>query len=201
MRRAVLLLVPLLLLACDRQPVAPDISPTFDIANAPEESGIVVRAEIPTGLGLAYPPGDLYAFIGIDLADFCDDLNFTGELVFMATKNMMEGYRAVALIKGELEASVWRRSEIFAGAATWWDVCDNIAATEPLATGPVSVLYRDNSYVGYEYLTNANPYGWSYHGSLVRPDGTKAAFSGHHFWYWNQESQTQVLRTRMMKLN
>ena len=40
MRRAALLLVPLLLLACDRQPVAPDVSPTFNASADHQAVGV-----------------------------------------------------------------------------------------------------------------------------------------------------------------
>lgn len=200
MHRAVPLLVPLLLLACDRQPVAPDITPSLDIANAPEESGIVVRYGTPLGFYLADGAADLVAFMGWDIAAWCAGDEFEWGAQVRAEKEIMDGYRSVLLAKAtDLETSVWRLSEI--NAASWPAICTKIAATNPLATGFSSALYTDNSFVGYDYLTNANPYGWRYHGRLVRPDGRGASFSGHHLWMWDQENGVAIVRSRKMTLN
>jgi hypothetical protein len=199
MRRATLLLVPLFLFACDREPVAPDITPTLDIANAPEESGIVVRYGTALGFNLGDPAADLVAFMGWDIVNWCAGDNPGYGAQVRAEKEIMEGYRSVMLgTAADLKTSVWRLSEI--AAATWSAICAKIAATEPLATGFSSAVYTDNAFVGYDYVTNANPYGWRYHGLLVRPDGTGASFSGHHFWMWDQENGVAIVRSRKMTL-
>jgi len=68
MRRAALLVVPLFLFACDREPVAPDITPTLNSA-------------VPaTQWSYEYddPPFDL---CGYDIVDFHNDVHVTTRLV------------------------------------------------------------------------------------------------------------------------
>lgn len=198
MRKAALLLVPLFLLACDREPVAPDTIANFDAADAPPvTSGIVVRHDGHFLLSVADPDSDLWAFIGIDIYDVCDDFLYTRDVI--PVHDLFLTGRRIQLAKSDdARTSVWRLSAI--DGPDLPATCANIAATEPLAVGLSHVLYADNA-VLTDVAPYANPYGWRFNGLLTGADGTKSAFSGHIFWTYDPDTGINTLRGLKVSLH
>ena len=135
MRRAILLLVPLFLFACDRQPVAPEVSPTVDIGNAPAQTGIVVRGDYSDGYYFFDSKSNLTAFVGVDIVQFCTDYSSL-ENGPWADKELRD--RIVTLGQGrDLQTSVW--------AGDFGFDCAVIEASSPVATGfaDMNLTYSD----------------------------------------------------------
>lgn len=97
MRRAVLLLVPVLLLACDRQPVGPDDEPTLSAANVEWEYEVVSNS------GFEYPPcrdeGHSISGEAWVKRQFVENDN---RLIVKVQAGPLEGYKLVGLTSGEV---------------------------------------------------------------------------------------------------
>jgi hypothetical protein len=167
MRRVTFSLVPLLLLACERQPAAPDITPTLGIANAPAQSGIVLRAETQE----AWIWSDLKAGLQLDLAfdpvAACTG-NFAADWVSFQAASLPNG-RLTFREAGPVQASVWGFVEFD---------CSRFLTEEPLATGEVNYRSTDNDYFGAGDHS-VNSWGLMANGKLTRPDGGSANLSAH----------------------
>ena len=176
-RLAILAVAPLLLLACDRAPTAPDArpnpDPTFNIANAPLESGIVVRGGFPVGTLMRDSETQLGLALGIGAKEFCSGAPIY-YLQTWADKELAD--RIVTNAQGtDVPTEVWD------GSSSNWN-CDAILAGEPLASGASDVVATFND------LLNTNPVNrvisWRAHGILMRSGGDEAVF--HWRWRWNE---------------
>ena len=176
MRRLALFLVPLLLLACDRQPAAPDAAstPTFDIGNAPPQSGIVLRNGEPFFFLWGFPSENFEVAIGADAREFCagwpDPWGAEFSIVTRAHKQLVD--RLMSRFQGrDVTTGVWpygyRDMAIF---------CAQInGGAEPFATGVtrVSEFASDWWYEGDPRQVDLI----MSHGFLTRPDGRRAIFN------------------------
>ena len=167
MRRIVLLIVPLLVFACDRQPAAPDIAPTLDIANAPPFSGVVWRGETWEALTWADPKTGMRLSVGYDpVADCSGDFEPLSWLSFQALDLPS---RLGLLELGTAQASVWGFTE--------YD-CDLFSSEQPLAIGEAHFRYTDNDFF-WSGENNANAWGFLVNGTLVASDGGAAQLAAH----------------------
>jgi hypothetical protein len=179
MRRFALTLTPLLLLACDRAPVAPDagpnVAPTFNIENAPLESGIVVRAGYPVaGLRLD-PETQLALAIGMGAKEICSGAPFYSFLTW-ADKIIRDQWVTVG--QGtDIPTEVWDASQ-------GWD-CPSIMAGEPLATGVSRNVSTINFGTGIQT--------WTAHGFLTRQNGEKAIFHWRFRFRGNQDLRDDLV--------
>jgi hypothetical protein len=180
MRRFALTLAPLLLLACDRAPVAPvagpNVEPTFNIANAPLESGIVVRAGWPVAGYRLDPETQLGLAIGMGAKEICSGASFYSFLTW-ADKLLRD--RLVTIGQGtDIPTEVW-------DASLGLD-CPSIMAGEPLATGVSQNVSTINNLAG---LSDRVPriQTWTAHGILTRQNGEKAIFHWRFRFRGNQD--------------
>ncbi len=157
MRRLSLLLVPLVLLACERQPVAPDIAPTLNIANAPALTGIVVRADYPLGYLDRDPKTGLGMALGVDAYDVCTPGPNNYYMMPWADKELVD--RIVANAQGtEVPTQIWYVPE-----APW--TCAMVLASEPIATGVSKVFGVLTGLFGAD-AQNTRQAIWGAHGLL-----------------------------------
>lgn len=158
------------LLACELNAptdVVPQGPPLFAIANAPAVSGIVIRGEEPFATTWFDPNAGTRVVIGVDPVQFCGGAGF--EVVPFQDAILSDG-RFVRLLQGRaMTTSVWP----FTGFS-----CALFTTVTPLATGVSDLVYTDNDLFG-SVDPNANAWGYLAHGTLTRPSGAAAGFSGH----------------------
>ena len=132
MQKLTFLLVPLLALACDRPPVAPDVVPTLNIANAPELTGIVMRDDAPLGFYARDPETGLFFTLGVDAYELCSSGAPDRYPLRWADKELVD--RFVSNAQGtSVPTQVWFTPE---GIPT----CGDILASQPIATGESEVF-------------------------------------------------------------
>jgi hypothetical protein len=185
MRRIALTLAPLLLLACDRAPVAPDggpnVDPTFNIANAPLESGIVVRGGWPVGALMRDPETQLGLALGIGAVEYCSGTPIY-YLQTWADKELAD--RIVTNAQGtDVPTEVWD-----APPGNW--NCAAIMAGEPLAAGVSHVIATNNDLYNSGEMNRV--VHWRAHGILTRQNGDKAVARWQWRWNENQGGLTEL---------
>jgi len=167
MRRAALLLIPLFVLACDREPVAPDITPTFDDHAPPVESGIVLRGERFDAWTWADSETGLRVTIGFDVLEYCANV-FDFELVpFQAA--FLPSDRLLVREAGPMHAAVWGFTAF---------ECDRFTSEQPVATGEVRFRTTDNDF-SLTGRNNVNAYGVMANGVIGLTDGGTAMLAAH----------------------
>lgn len=172
MRRIALTLVPLLFLACDRAPVAPDagpdLGPTFNIENAPLESGIVMRDGYPVGALMRDPDTQLGLAIGRTAKEACSG---TPRYYLQTWADKVLADRLVSMAQGtDVPTEVWDASQ-------GWD-CATILAGEPLASGVSDVVVTNNDLFNSGQMNRVVM--WRAHGILARANGENAVAR----WQW-----------------
>jgi len=182
-------LVPALLvagsLACEPNAptgVAPQDTPRFSIANAPDASGIIVRDDVPFAVTWIDPKAGTLVVIGADIFEFCGGtINF--DIVPFQDAILPDG-RIVEVVQGsDMRTSVWPFATFD---------CDLFTTVTPLATGMSDLVYTDNDLLG-SVVNNANAWGFLAQGSLTRPNGAAAAFSAHARFRFNLTSGFKVV--------
>lgn len=183
MRRLVFTLVPLLL-ACERQPVAPDVSPSFDFANAPDFTGIVVRGEAVGGASWPDPEKNLRITIGFDPVELCAD-PMAFDLLIFASKNLPIDRTNMLLELNDARIAVWP----FSGNS-----CASYRTVAPLATGYGDLVATNNDYPFGSANANTHTRGLSAHGTLAwTADGSPAQVSGHLRVVWDKTSPPRII--------
>jgi hypothetical protein len=175
MRCAGLLLIPLFALACDQEPVAPDITPTFDITNGPAESGIITRGQDVYAVFWADATTGLSVTFGVDNLEFCSGV-IDFDFVPVKDANLASG-RVVRLQTGMTRASVW--------GFTTFD-CALFTTEEPVASGEAKVQYTDNDV--YHWLGsghNKNAFTFKGTGTLTDADGNPVTLKAHLLTVWD----------------
>ena len=151
--------------------VASRESPRFNIANAPDVSGIVVREGYPAAVVWIDPKAGTIVVIGVDIVDFC---NGTVDFEVAPFQDVIQSNgRDLFVGQGtDMQTSVWP----FAA----FD-CGQFTTTTPLATGVSDLVWTDNDwlYPDPPDLSDVNAFGYEAHGFLTRPGGAAAVFSGH----------------------
>jgi hypothetical protein len=206
MRRAVLLLVPLFLFACDRQPVAPD-SPAFNGASALNE--IQYRnPERITWLDTDRDAGEPWdvLLLGYEPADnpACNGGVFGGGIAVRehivvtragegfnlndpTTWNQGEGFHDLVTIIGTAPLYMYSRASFPLGGTDeqWCEFYKNgwVASGQWTAT-----IYRDNDVTWLDYTPGMNVYGRNEHGVLRGTDGTKYKYLWKNLFQWNPEN-------------
>lgn len=172
MRRLALFLVPLLFLACERQPAAPDAAnaPSFGISNAPPMSGIVVRNGFPEVPVFGDPSAGLTVVQGVDARVVCTRFDPADwHIDTYADKQLRDRIVTIGQDK-DIPTQVWSY-----GGPTHETICAMVlGGAEPLATGVARFVYVSNDLFGTgrgNDVTNADS-----HGLLTRPDGSQAVF-------------------------
>ena len=161
MRRLWLLLVPLMLLACERAPLAPAPEPNLNFANGPDQpSAVVIRHDgIPQGL--SFSASGMRAYHGVDPRDICDGGGFYNDLWDMQVidrPNDVAGDLLLSLGRN-LITSVWP-----AGYG-----CAEFLSNEPLAEGTSH----------FQPLQQPHVFMWQAQGTLTRPGtGERVPYSG-----------------------
>ena len=185
MRTLTLPIVPLFFLACGREPVAPDISPTFDIGNAPTQSGIVARAGWPTFIVWRVPAAGLAVTLGVDAAEWCSSPGTAdATIVTYADKELIDRIVSVGH-DTDIPTQVW---EHWSGE-TWGAICARIlTGTLPLATGVSHYVSTANDLFGTGVGSDVAMA--TLHGLLTRPSGGQAVF--HFRMQWRQGVLVQL---------
>ena len=191
MRRAALLLVPLFLLACDRQPVAPDVSqtPAYGIADGPENPGNSPVYKFWAGgwylstVDYPYEPGfpeDRKA--GGWVARHYDVLNaFCGavtgypinEIQVVEVSDLVTMFHLQS--DGEIPVFIYRLEDLPPGSPT----CDQLAGLW-VYQGMHRLQATDNSLNGVT-THRTNSWGWSGDGTVWDRDGNEYTYKeiGH----------------------
>jgi hypothetical protein len=188
-----LTLVAFVAVSCDQQPLETSQQPTttgltFNIANAPPQSGIVVRADYTAASLFVDPESGLGALLGVDPVEFC-----TGpaefDFVSFQTAIQRDG-RQVDHGMGEWRAFVY--------PFTTFD-CGLFLTVEPLATGMATVVSTDNDLYGIAPGDkNANAWGQTGHGTLVTPGGESVQFSfKYRARYNNSQGYKEVVKVSL----
>ena len=192
--------IPLLLtfvafvaVSCDQQPLETSQQPTttgltFNIANAPPQSGIVVREDYEVATFYVDLESGLSVSIGVDPFEFC-----TGpaefDFVTFQTAIHRDG-RQIDHGMGELRAVVH--------PFTTFD-CDLFTTVEPLATGMATIVSTDNDLFGTAPGDkNANAWGLTGHGTLVTPGGEFVQLSfNYRARYNNSQGYKEVVKVSL----
>lgn len=186
MRRAILLLVPLFLFACDREPAAPDTAPSFDFANAPDFSGIVSRSDGPAAYTFADPATGWRVTFGLDVAEYCAGI-IDFDLLYWSDKYLPTD-RLVSLNKMEARTAVW--------PFLAFD-CALFTTVDPLASGLSTFYYIDNDLFGSDN-PNVNAWGFKATGTLAwTADGTPAQFSFHRRLVWDKDNPARLVSQKL----
>lgn len=146
------------------------VAPTFDINNAPPASGVVLRGTTDFAVSWVDFKNGTQVIIGADIVEFC---NGTIDFDVATYMDVYVNDRPFLshLFGDDLRTSVW--------GFTDFD-CDKFTTLEPLAVGLSDLVNTDNDFFGSgPDDNNANAWGFRAHGTLVRPSGDKAQFSGH----------------------
>jgi hypothetical protein len=161
------LLVPLLLFACDREPVAPGDTPTLDITNGPAASGVVIRGEGVAAWAWPDVKSGLQVVAGVDMLEFCAGIiNF--DVTPIKYANLPDG-RINELAQGMVQATVWDFVDFD---------CALFTTRDPVASGVARYQYTDND-VTLAGENSADSWGVTVHGTLARPNGDEAALAAH----------------------
>ena len=163
------LVVSAFLAACAESPTGTE-SPQFSIADAPAESGIIVRGGFNAAVSWVDAKSGMRVIIGLDIVDLCTG-PFTFDFFSFQDLNLPNG-RIVEIVQGEdIQTSVW--------GFLPFD-CGQFTTVAPLASGLSDMVVTDNDLFGVAPGDkNANAFGFRAHGSLTRPSGADAAFSAH----------------------
>lgn len=161
------------LLACEpgtpTEVAAPD-GPQFDITDAPDVAGIIVRGDRNPGYSWADPEAGMRVILGWDLQgvlDFCNSGIIDFDIVSFQDAVLPDG-RVVRLDQGtEVETTVWPFTQFS---------CARFTTTTPLATGLADLVYTDNDFF-VNGGNNTDAFGVMAHGFLERPSGASAVFS------------------------
>ena len=174
------------LTACKDQPVAPQAEPfavtqataAVGIANAPTETGIVLRSAWSDILIWSVPSAGLEVVMGADAAAFCTlwdggsgdpSPSFNSTITF-ADKVLFDRILTVGQDR-EAATQVWPYAN-----GELQGFCDMVlGGAAPLATGTTRGIQFSSDFDG----TNNH---WNYHGFLTRPDGSKAVFKFQMQW-------------------
>jgi hypothetical protein len=165
--------------ACSEQATSPQSTtpagaPTFDISNAPPQSGIVLREGRPIFILWGFPSEGFEVAIGVDAREFCagwpDPWGAEFSVVTWADKQLVD--RLMTHMQGrDVTTGVWpygyRDPAIF---------CAQInGGAAPFATGVTRVSLFSSDWYG------TGDQRWvdmiKSHGILTRPDGSRAVFN------------------------
>jgi hypothetical protein len=188
MRYLRFILLPLLLIACTETQAPLNDTPQFNAANPPAESGIVVRDDLPIAGTWIDVKAELRVVVGADMLEFC-----AGIIDFDLVPHHMvflPGGRDVFLYKGPMYTTVWPFLDFD---------CDLFTTVTPLAAGYADVVNTDNDPFSADANT-ANPYGFMAHGTLTRPSGEDALFSGHWRALWDYDLNEPVVLSQKIRL-
>jgi hypothetical protein len=186
MRKVTLALVPLLLVACDRQTNAPEFTPSYAIDNAPDFTGIVVRDQGPAGVNWGDPVRGMRITIGYDPVDEClDPANYTDYDLLIWADKFLPTDRDNSL-------NQWKDARI----AVWSffpNDCALFTTLQPLATGYGDASWLDNDYFGSSN-PNSNVWGAMVHGTLTSTaDGSTMQVSGHYKFLWDKKTAPRIV--------
>lgn len=183
-----------LVVACSEQATFPQTetpatAPTFDISNAPPQTGVVLRAAYPTILIWGVPAAGLEVALHADGREFCqqypDNIDpSTWSIMTFADKVLFDRILTTGQAH-DVPTQVWP----YSGEETPESFCAMVlGGAEPLATGVTrgSQFYSDLNGTG----NGADIWLWNYHGLLTRPDGSQAVFSFQV--HWRQGAPTRV---------
>jgi len=182
MRYLRIALLPLLLVACtDRGPVAPDVVPSFDFANAPAVSGVVVRGSgEELGLLALDEKTGLMAFIGVDIVTTCAG----GD----AALGLIHWQRHEAPTNPERIHSVYAGTDV---PVTVWPAfgldCARLTTETPLGVGTVRVHGTDNDELRWLYpdQNNVNAFGFFAKGEVELTAGGSARLDAGYRIVWD----------------
>lgn len=149
-------------------------TPSFNIANAPPLSGVVVRGGFLLGALLRDPQTGLGVAIGIGAQEFCSGT----PLYYMQTWADKELADRIVTNGQSTDAP----TEVWEAASPDEWTCDAILAGEPLASGVSKTVatFNDLSNTG----SGNRVISWSGHGILTRSNGSSAVF--HWKFKWNE---------------
>lgn len=181
--------------ACTEQATAPQArtpaTPAFDIANAPPETGIVVRSTWNDILIWSVPAAGLEVMVGADATAFCTlwdggagdpSPSFVSFMTY-ADKVLFDRILTVGQDR-EAATQVWPYAD-----GTLEGFCAMVlGGAEPLATGVTRGLQFFSDLGGTGRGADINH--WNYHGLLSRPDGSRAVFAFQ--MHWRQGAPTKV---------
>lgn len=182
------------LVACSEQATSPrsraPATPAFDIANAPGETGIVVRPVWNDILIWEAPSSGLEVVVGADAKEFCTlwdggagdpSPSFVSFMTY-ADKVLFDRILTVGQDR-EAATQVWPYVD---GLGAF---CTNVlGGAEPLATGVTRGMGFFSDIGGTGRGADINL--WKYQGLLTRPDGSKAVFAFQ--MHWRQGQPTKV---------
>jgi hypothetical protein len=165
------------------QPGTSAVTPSFDISNAPPQSGIVVRTGYSDILIWGVPSAGLEVMMGADAAAFCTlwdggagdpSPSFVSVMTY-ADKVLFDRVLTVGQDR-EAATQVWPD----AGGGLEGFCAMVLGGAEPLATGVTrgAQFFSDLGGTGH----GADVNHWDYHGILTRPDGSQAVFSFQMHW-------------------
>lgn len=195
-RLSAVLALGALVIACSEQTTSSQqgtlaVAPSFDISNAPPQSGIVVRTGYSDILIWGVPSAGLEVIMGADAAAFCTLWNggagdpspsFVSIMTY-ADKALFDRVLTVGQDR-EAATQVWPYAggglEEFCGAV--------LGGARPLATGVTRGLQFFSDLGGSGNGADVNM--WNYHGLLTRPDGSQAVFAFQ--MHWRQGAPTKV---------
>lgn len=197
MRRVALLLVPLLLLACDRQPAAPavDDGPSFNWMNNPDIENLQIHrfmdhyavswTDPKTGLRAThttYPIGDEPDCSPQGLLDDLVDLQDVGiyedDFLTSRIRSMLQGEDVWLIVRDVTQAGdCYGNALVGQGTARIRGTDNDVLAWYPVfETGEPSL--RNNN----------NAYGWSAHGNLTTVGGEVLQYNGHFREVWDPQN-------------
>lgn len=176
-----------LVIACSEQSTSPQAgtanAPTFNISNAPSQSGIVVRSGFYDILIWGVPSAGLEVMMGADAAAFCTLWNggvgdpspsFVSVMTY-ADKVLFDRVLTVGQDR-EVATQVWP----YASGGLEGFCTMVLGGAEPLATGVTRGVQFFSDLGGTGHGADVN--FWDYHGLLTRPDGGQAVFSFQMHW-------------------
>ena len=144
--------------------------PSFNISNAPAQTGVVLRSQWPGGVIWGVESEGLLVFLGADARDACVSYltygdpftDATWSIITYADKILFDRVLTNAQTT-DVPTQVWAYSGGHLDA-----LCPSIAGgAEPLATG----VTRGNQFFGDKTLL------FNYHGLLTRSDDSQAVFA------------------------
>ncbi len=179
-----------LMVACSERPTSPRTeaalapsAPAYNIANAPTETGIVVRSTWNDILIWSVPSAGLEVMVGADAKAFCELWDGgagdpTPSFVSFMTYADKVHFDKVLTVGQDHEAAtqVWP----FADGTLEGFCAMVLGGAAPLASGTTH---------GLQFFSPDNNH-WNYHGLLTRPDGSKAVFAFQ--MHWREGSPTKV---------
>jgi len=162
--------------------------------NAPSQSGAyVVRSEeeILFGFTLVDNKSNLVATLGYptSIPSYCGGDAPLNVLTFQDILRANNGERIVEILKGQLEAKVYRGPLSTQDLSQWCPFFQNATL---LAEGTVSVVSHTNE----ENDPNTNNqfvWGFQFHGKLLSPENKVEQFSAHVLFSWDKEDDFNTL--------